>query len=452
MKRILMLTLVAVFMVSMLFMGTSCKAEEEPVAEEPVAEEPVAEEPVAEEEEVGKKKIVFWNVESAGEIPKIIERSIERFMADNPDVEVEVVSLQNDPYKEKIKIALGAGNPPDIFPHWSGGVMVEYIKSDHLVDLTEMMNKDNYTDFFLDAAISQATYDGKIWAVPVENVSCAVVFYNKQIFDDLNLSVPKTYTELIEIVEALKSEGIAPFSLANKTKWPGSMYYMYIADRLAGPELFSKAANREGGSFEDPAYIEAGRLLQELVNMDAFVEGFNALDYDTGQSRTLLYSGDAAMEIMGTWNLAIIGNENPEFLENNLDFFPFPAIEGGKGDPGNVVGSIGQMFYSVSSTSEYPEEAFEMIEYLLDEQAVEERLADGRIPPIKGLEMDDPNLQKVMEILEAAPSVQLWYDQYLPPELGEVHKDTSQALFGLVMTPEEAAEAMEAAAKRYYGE
>ena len=39
------------------------------------------------------------------------------------------------------------------------------------------------------------------------------------------------------------------------------------------------------------------------------------------------------------------------------------------------------------------------------------------------------------------------YDQTLPPELAELHKDTTQALFGLSMTPEEAAKKMEAKAE-----
>ena len=39
--------------------------------------------------------------------------------------------------------------------------------------------------------------------------------------------------------------------------------------------------------------------------------------------------------------------------------------------------------------------------------------------------------------------MQMPYDQTLPPELAELHKDTTQAIFGLEMTPKEAAEKME---------
>jgi len=61
-------------------------------------------------------------------------------------------------------------------------------------------------------------------------------------------------------------------------------------------------------------------------------------------------------------------------------------------------------------------------------------------------------MQKMYNAVSGSDTVQLWYDQFLPPELAAVHLDTTQALFGLQMTPEEAAQTMEKAAKRYFGE
>ena len=47
-----------------------------------------------------------------------------------------------------------------------------------------------------------------------------------------------------------------------------------------------------------------------------------------------------------------------------------------------------------------------------------------------------------------APSVQLWYDQDLSPQLGQLHLETSQALLGLSTTPQAAADQMETLAKK----
>ncbi len=398
----------------------------------------------------GEVNFEFWHIQTS--TPEILQNSVDRYMADNPGVNVEVVPLQNDPYKTKIKVAMGAGNPPCVFPTWGGGPLYEYVQAGQVVDLTDFMQQDGYVDRFVPASLSNVTFDGKIWGVPVENSAIAVVWYNKTIFEELGLEPPTTWDELLTIVDTLNENDIAPFAMANKTKWPSSMFFMYLVDRLAGPEVFANAATRSGGTFEDPVFVQAGQMIQDLVNRGGFVEGFNGLDIDTGQSRQLLYAGKAAMELMGSWQISTMRAENPEWVEANLAFFPFPAVEGGEGDPSNVVGTVGDNFYSISSVCPYPEEAFKMIQYLIDDTSVVERGAAGRIPPVVGFTTDDPMLQGIIDLIGNAASVQLWYDQYLPPELGEVHKDTMQALFGLELTPEEAAAAHEEAAVKFYGE
>jgi raffinose/stachyose/melibiose transport system substrate-binding protein len=401
-----------------------------------------------------EKKITFWHIQNTDPGPQLIQQAVDRFMADNPDVEVEVSPLQNDPFKLQIRTAMGAGDAPCVFPSWGGGPLYEYETSGQVIDLTEYMNADDYKDRFLPASLSNVTFDDKIWGVPVENTAVAVIYYDKMIFEKYDLTPPTTWDELLQIVDTLKENGIAPFSMANKTKWPSSMFYMYLVDRLGGPEVFAKAANRlEGGTFEDPVFVQAGQMVQDLVNRGGFVEGFNGLDYDTGQSRMPLYAGQAAMELMGSWQISTYKAENPDFYANNLDFFAFPAVEGGLGDPSSVVGTVGDNYYSISPNCDYPDEAFEMITYLIDDESVQLRVAAGRIPPVKGVSemLEDPILQRVMAMVENAASVQLWYDQYLPPELGEVHKDTMQTLFGLDITPEEAAARQEQAVKDFFG-
>jgi raffinose/stachyose/melibiose transport system substrate-binding protein len=228
------------------------------------------------------------------------------------------------------------------------------------------------------------------------------------------------------------------------------MFYMYFVDRLGGPEAFAKAEAREGGGFESPVFVEAGRRVQALVKENAFQEGFNGLDYDAGATRALLYSGKAAMELMGTWSIGAMKGENPAFYKDNLAFFPFPGVAGGSGDPKNLIGTVGDNFYSISPTCKEPAAAFKLIQYLIDDTSVDVRGKAGRVPPVRGFKTDDPVLQQVIDLVAQAPHVQLWYDQQLPPAVGEAHKDTSQALFSLSMTPEEAAHRMEEAARAYY--
>jgi raffinose/stachyose/melibiose transport system substrate-binding protein len=394
------------------------------------------------------KAITSWDIRTNNSGAKIIDDAVARFQKANPGVKVEVSHVLNDAYKTKLKIAFGANQPPCLFISWGGGPLREYVKSGQVLELTPYLDKNKaYKDRFLPAGFKSATFGGKIYGVPAENTAPAVVFYNKEMFAKYGLKPPANWDELLKVMEVLKKNGIAPFSLANKNKWTGSMYYMYIVDRLAGPEAFRAAADRQpGASFAGPAFVEAGKRVQELVKLGAFAQGYNGLDYDVGASRKLLYSEKAAMEVMGTWEAGAIQSENPEFYKK-LDFFGFPAVPGGKGDPGNVIGTVGDNFISMSTACKDPALAFKLIEAMTDDISIQARLEDKRLVPMKGLNPSDPFLKRVAELIAKASSVQLWYDQELPPKLGEVHKDTVQALFGLSLTPEAAAQQMEEAAK-----
>ena len=398
--------------------------------------------------------IEFWHIQNTGFGPELIQNAVDRYVADNPGVTVNVVPMQNDPFKTRIRTAIGAGDTPCIFPSWGGGPMIEYVNAGAMTDLTDYVMADGYNERFVPASFSNVTYNDSIWGLPVENTAIAVLYYDKAIFESLGIEIPETWGELLEASQTLIDNGIAPFSLAGRSKWTSSMYYMYLVDRIAGPGTFAAAANREGGSFTDEPFVQAGEMIQELVRMGGFVEGFNGLDYDTGQSRMPLYAGIAAMQLMGTWEIGNILAENPDYYENNLSFFPFPAVEGGVGDPTSVVGTVGDNYYHISATCANPDEAFELLTYLIDDESVTARVAAGRIPPVVGVadQLEDPILQQVIGMVEEAGSVQLWYDQYLPPELGEVHKDAMQALFGLEMTPEEVAEMQESAVAAFFGE
>ncbi|MGN6317252.1 extracellular solute-binding protein [Trinickia sp.] len=394
------------------------------------------------------KTIVEWDHQTDGNGPRIVREAADRFEKQNPGYKVEDSHILNDAYKTKLKVAFGAGQPPCVFDTWGGGPLHEYVKAGQVVDLTPYLQKDPaFRDRFLPTSWRAVTYDGKVYGIPTENVSAAVIFYNKDLFAQFHVNPPATWNDLLNVAKTFQSHGIAPFALANKNKWTGSMYYMYLVDRLGGPEVFRKAADRApGGSFADPVFVQAGQYVQQLVKAGAFAQGFNGLDYDIGGSRRLLYAGRAAMELMGGWEASTILKENPAFYKK-LDFFPFPSIPGGKGDPRDVIGTVGDRFTSISTQCAFRDAAFELVKTITDDTSMKARVADAHIPPVKNLIVDDPFLKRLQQLVAQAPSVQLWYDQELPPELGEVHKDTTQALFGLSLTPEAAAQRMEAAAE-----
>lgn len=390
------------------------------------------------------EKLVLWDVQTNEPMKSIVDATVAEF--NKAGGELEVVHIQNDPYKTKLKVVMGAGTPPDLFQNWGGGPLKEYIDAEMVDTIDEI--KDALLEKYIPAAFDPATFDGETYGAPYSGLTGVYFWYRKDVFAKYGVTPPKTWTEFLQVCETLKKAGIAPIALANKNKWTGSFYYMYMADRVGGADMFTKALYRKDGvTFEDPGFVKAGQMLQDLVKKGYFAEGFNGMDEDLGNASSLLTTGKGGMYLMGTWYLGRIRADNPELVDQ-IDFFPFPAIEDGKGDPTNLIGSPGQDYLAISTTCKDKESALKYLkDFVMNDAWIEALVKNGFVPPVKNAAelVSDPLLKKVAESFQAAGHVQVYYDQFLPPAMGEKHKDLVQALFGLTMTPEEVAKAHEAA-------
>lgn len=396
------------------------------------------------------KTITYWNIGTEGADKAALEYAVNAFN-ENTDsgYQVEMVAIQNDNYKERLVVAMSSGECPDMYTSWSGGPMNEYIDSGFAQPVDDLYEEYGLNDIFMEAATAQASYNGHIYAVPTYNVSLAGIFYNTEIFDEYNLEVPTTLSELEAVCDTLVENGITPFALANGPKWTGSMYYQCLVARYAGLEPFQAAVDGSG-SFEDECFRWAGEKIQEWVQKGYFPEGVNSLDEDAGQAKQLIYQESAAMMLTGSWYTGTFSTDSPEFYEK-MDWFSFPAVDGSDADTSIQIGTIGDQFVSFNCEGEKLDAAFECASYYASDEAQQVMVENGKIPPTKDAEslVTDPISKKVLEAANNASSTQLWWDQYLAPEVAQVHLDTCQELFGLTMTPEEADAQLQAAMEEY---
>lgn len=400
------------------------------------------------------KTITFWNVGTEGADLETYEMAIDMFNENNKDGwTIENVPTQNDKYKEKLVIAMSSGECPDMYTSWSGGPMNEYIESGYAQPLDDLYDEYGLRDRFMDGALEQASYNGQLYAVPVKNISVAGIYYNKDLFEKYGVEVPTTLSELEEACDTFLENGITPFTLANSTKWTGSMYFQCLAARKGGLEPFQKATTGEG-SFEDECFEYAGEKIQEWVEKGYFPDGFNSMSEDDGQARQLFYQETAAMYLIGSWATANIKTDSEDGGSDFYDkvgWFSFPAIDDSDADPTILCGTMGDQFISFNCTGEKLEAAFELASYLSSDEVVDFMVESSLIPPIKGIEekITDPLNQAIVEAANNASAVQLWYDQYLDPSVANAHLDGNQEVFGLTMTPQDANQKMQQAMEEY---
>jgi raffinose/stachyose/melibiose transport system substrate-binding protein len=401
--------------------------------------------------------IEWWHITTVDPGKTLWQTMANEYMAAHPNVKINITILENEAFKTKLSTVMQGGTPPDIFQSWGGGVMNDQIAAGMLQDITPALDANGgaWRNTFAPGALAVYALDSKNYGVPWDMGEVAW-WYNKDLFTKAGITnVPTTWTELLADVKTLKAAGITPISLGEKDTWTGMHIWSYLATRICGQAKFLAAANRTGGSFSDPCFVQAGTDLKQLIDLQPFQAGFLGASHDVMQGT--FGNGKAAMELSGQW---APGSEAGQAADKkgvaNLGLFNFPAVEGGAGDVTDVMG--GGNGFAIGKNA--PPEAIDFVKYLTsaDNQA---RVAasGGGIPVVKGGEVGltapgstaNPAMVEVQKSFAAAKYFQLYYDQYMPSAMGGIINDAVAKLYAGTSTPEQVAAEIEAGAVTTFG-
>src|SRR5262249_44424761 len=141
--------------------------------------------------------------------------------------------------------------------------------------------------------------------------------------------------------------------------------------------------------------------------------GFLAASHDDEEAT--FGNGQAAMQLMGQWAIGAQKSQSSsgEGIGDDMGWFPFPMIEGGKGNAGDVFG--GGDGFAVGKNA--PDEAVDFLKFMTSEENVRAGSAVGccyQPPTINGVDdlySSDPVLTSIVNARNDAPYFQLYYDQ-----------------------------------------
>lgn len=378
---------------------------------------------------------------------KVVNDIIKQYQDEHPNVTIKLEVLDNEQYKNKLKVLSTSNTLPDVGVTWAAGFLQPYVEGGLFASLDDLLG-NGLGDQFVAGTTDAFQVDGSTYGVPLE-FNIAPIYYNKEIFANHNLEVPTTYDEFLNVVQTLVDNGVTPIALGNKDRWTGSLWYMYLADRIAGQEVFSNALAGKDTYMQDSLLQAAGEV-QNLVNLNAFNKGFNGLSNDEGKAD--FYNEAAAMYLMGTWELAnfTANEEIPQEFKDKVGFFKFPVVSGGKGDANSWVGGPGVGLF-VAENSPVKEQAKQFVAYFVEKWGEKAVTDAGVIPATKvdtsSVELADLYVELFNE-MNNATSITLYADVQLEAEAAEVHLNQIQALFGNAATPEQFSEAHEQAIKK----
>ena len=368
----------------------------------------------------------------------------------HPSKAISFLYYSNDAYKQKVRVAIGAGSAPTVFENWGGGQLDDYVTSGKVAPLAPAVAAAARQQYF-PSVLNTAAFNGKLYGIPVNGTQPVLLYYNKDLFAKVGAQPPRTWNDLLALVGTFKSAGIKPITLGGGDQWPELMYLEYLADRIGGPSVFSNIAAGKPGAWSDPAIIRAAAMIQQLVKADAFETGYDFVSYDAGESSALLYTGRSAMQLMGSWDFASIAAANPAFIAGNkLGWTTFPAVPGGTGNPADIVGNPANYFSVTTGASASAQKAAQ--DYLSNEVTsagyVKNLLQNGNVPPVKGLTAQlssQPHPDWLLfqyNLVKNAPSYQLSWDQALSDSAASALLTNLGQLFTDQITPQQFAAAM----------
>jgi raffinose/stachyose/melibiose transport system substrate-binding protein len=401
-------------------------------------------------------EIDWWHIQINDPGKTDWQNIADAYMAENPNVTINITVMENEAFKAALQTNVQAGDVPDLFHSWGGGVLRDQVGAGAVQDITEASAE--YLDALSPGAAGLFNIDGVQYGLP-HNQSIVGIWYNKTLWAEAGLdpeAPPATWAELLEAVQAIKDAGITPIAVGAGDKWPAHFWYSYLMVRLGGADGMNQIA--ADNNFNVPFVVEAGEHVAELVAMEPFQDGFLGAVWDApdGESGVMASQG-AAMDLMGSWGLgafrtqAGLADQPDTPLPFEIGWFPFPAVEGGAGAATDAFG--GGDGYVVGKDA--PPEAVDFLGFLTN--AENQRTwatsssgipanieATAAITEVPGA--DGPVMESVLGELTSATFMQLFLDQFFTAEVGAQVNDQTALLFAGETTPEDAAAAITATA------
>lgn len=321
-----------------------------------------------------------WWVGGSPEMEKTIKNIFEYYQTLHPNISIKSNFLSYGDYVASMGPALEAGTQIDLassdpFPP----TLPNYIEGGYVTDLTEVAEERGWRDKVTPGMLDfyRPVHQDMIVGAPLVP-ALRGFFYNKTIMEEIGGEIPETVDELTALAQKAKDAGYIPFGLGNLTSWASEYYWLNLAYGYLASEDWKSWY--EGTMSCTPGIDWSGEPIRKALEQfvaweqaDFFNEGYNAigegdvhLEFSRGNMLTYYYSSMSE-------NSNLLADD-PDF---EVGFFSFPAVTPGTpllnmSDPGNVM--------IVPTTAIYPEQAIELIDWLLSPDVGKMLVGQGIIP------------------------------------------------------------------------
>lgn len=326
----------------------------------------------------------------------MVEEMISLYETLHPEIEIEYEYVPSDSYYSKFTALNVAGELPDVIMT-NSQFIGDQVKSNLLMDLTdELENGQNYENdakwgetfnpTLLDNCRATlkaigSEYADKLYGVPFTMTTVAVI-YDKNVYDQLGLSVPTTWDEFEKNCEAIKAAGKIPISMQqqNMDWWPRMFWDQYCRDEL----------DKDPNAFEDGTMTFSSESVKKGLEKFKYMwdQGWFPESGLTGNRETMqqLFVQKELVQVMLQPNYLSYLTENvPDDVA--LSSYALPGVDG---KPARCLGGSSSI-WTVAESSQHKAEAIEFVKFLTSKTAFSEDYAKFINPGLTNFELTSDN-------------------------------------------------------------
>jgi raffinose/stachyose/melibiose transport system substrate-binding protein len=391
--------------------------------------------------------LYWWGEEGLGH-EDWVNTTLKRYSELHPNVKVDVVFQGTDEVVPNFVAAAEANKGPDMATLWYGMYQNEDIWAGHMAPISDYTSEEEMSHWMTKQL---NTFDNKVWAIDMYS-QAHVISYNKQMFAKAGLDPekpPATWAELLNACKALKTAGFIPIGFGIADGWQGTQFTnMILPQTLENyikdvPAAVVGERNWTEQAFAEPFYKMAELRDAGCMNVDA-----GSLTYYEGQG--LLLQGKAAMTIHAS-DAALAAAR--EMGEDVIGIMPTISLDD---TPENWAPFITEAWV-IPSWSPNKEIAADVLNFFHTQQAMQDgyTITKGAVLPgddrFDASIITSPLAKKVWDLqLQGAQKKAYMIDGLLPwAVLDEGQIRAFGLMFSENLSPEKAAEMMEAAAKKW---
>lgn len=247
-----------------------------------------------------KVSLKYWN-SLTGADGGMMRQLVSNFNAAHPgDIEVIETFTNEVDYYTNINLLVPLGRGPDVAIMHSYLVQ-SYANSNILVPIDDYITNSNVEirqEDYIEDVFNSLNFEDDLYGVPLD-VHTVGIYYNLDLLNKYNLSVPTNRAELIAAAKTVQTaEKVTKpnfWGLPISQVWPSEWTFTTALYQQGGQEIDAQG----NPAFNSPEGIAALRSVADLIH----VERVSPLNLSVDQDLFLFQTGQALFHIQGSWML-----------------------------------------------------------------------------------------------------------------------------------------------------